>query len=66
MKRLQLALLAMMIAGSAAAQGLDSLGLRKAPPASKADMAMSFAPIVKAAAPAVVNVYASQIGRAHV
>ncbi|KAF0230983.1 MAG: protease [Beijerinckiaceae bacterium] len=60
MKRLQLALLAMMIAGSAAAQGLDSLGLRKAPPASKADMAMSFAPIVKAAAPAVVNVYASQ------
>lgn len=38
----------------AAAQGL------KLPPTSRAETALSFAPIVKAAAPAVVNVYASQ------
>jgi len=40
----------------AEAQGLDFL--RRAPE-SRAEIALSFAPIVKAAAPAVVNVYAS-------
>ena len=57
----QIALLALSLGvagGNAAkAQGLDLL--RKAP-ASKPEMSLSFAPVVKAAAPAVVNVYASQ------
>lgn len=60
MGRLRIAVLAVMVAGSAQAQVLENLGLRKAPPASKAEMSLSFSPIVKAAAPAVVNVYATQ------
>lgn len=48
--------------GGIHAQSLDFL--RKSdparPPVSRTEMALSFAPLVKAAAPAVVNVYASQ------
>ncbi len=44
------------------AQGLDFLRRNEPPrpPVSRAEMSLSFAPIVRAAAPAVVNVYASQ------
>jgi Do/DeqQ family serine protease len=45
-------------AAGAAAQGLDAA--RAKVPASKAEMALTFSPVVKLAAPAVVNVYASQ------
>ncbi len=49
-------------AGAAQAQSLDVLRRNDAsrPPISRAEVALSFAPVVKAAAPAVVNVYASQ------
>ena len=57
--RFRIVVLALMVMGSAEAQVLENLGLRKAP-TSKAEMALSFAPLVKGAAPAVVNVYASQ------
>lgn len=50
------------ISGAARAQGLDLLrrGEAQRPPVSKAEIGLSFSPIVKAAAPAVVNIYASQ------
>lgn len=60
MGRLLVAVLAVMVASGAQAQVLESLGLRKTPPTSKAEMSLSFAPLVKGAAPAVVNVYATQ------
>ena len=48
--------------GPAQAQGpLDFLRRSEArPPASKAEIGLSFAPVVRKAAPAVVNIYASQ------
>ncbi|MFN3482556.1 Do family serine endopeptidase [Rhabdaerophilum calidifontis] len=52
----------LFLAGPAAAQGLDWLRRGEPaarPPASRGEIALSFAPVVKAAAPAVVNVYAS-------
>jgi Do/DeqQ family serine protease len=53
--------LALLIAGPTFGQGLDWLrrGDGQRPPASRAEITLSFAPIVKAAGPAVVNVYAS-------
>lgn len=51
-------LLFFSLSDAATAQALDSL--RRSAPASRAEMVPSFAPIVKAAAPAVVNVYASR------
>lgn len=48
----------MLVTSFGQAQVLDAL--RGKVPASKAEIGLSFAPIVKSAAPAVVNVYASQ------
>jgi len=53
---LSVIMLAGLTGGRAGAQGLDFL--RKTPE-SRAEIALSFAPLVKAVAPAVVNVYAS-------
>ncbi len=44
----------------ALAQGTDGVRREVRPPVNRAEVALSFAPIVRAAAPAVVNVYASQ------
>jgi Do/DeqQ family serine protease len=44
----------------ALAQGVEALRPAVRPPINRAEVALSFAPIVKAAAPAVVNIYASQ------
>lgn len=60
MKRIVAAFVGILMAYTANAQGFDLLRRDARPPASKADMSLSFAPIVKQAAPAVVNVYASQ------
>ena len=52
-----------------AAQGLPGPSLPPAtrtPPASAADMRMSFGPVVRKAAPAVVNVYSRRVERAAV
>jgi Do/DeqQ family serine protease len=56
------ALFVLTVTVVAHAQVLDFLrkGDGSRPPESRAEMMMSFAPLVKAAAPAVVNVYASQ------
>lgn len=51
------------VIGPAQAQGGPLDFLRRSeqrPPASKAEIGLSFAPVVKKAAPAVVNIYASQ------
>jgi len=53
LKRLATGLILMLAASPALAQAARA-------PQSRAEMALSFAPLVKAAAPAVVNVYASQ------
>ncbi|AKI00902.1 periplasmic serine protease, Do/DeqQ family [Hoeflea sp. IMCC20628] len=47
-------------AGSAAQKSTPQLALRREPPRSQADMMQSFSPLVKATAPAVVNVYADR------
>ena len=60
MKRVVGALIGIVLVHSASAQGFDLLRRDARPPASKAEISLSFAPIVKHAAPAVVNVYASQ------
>lgn len=52
--------LALGCAVPAVAQNADGLRRDARPPVNRAELALSFAPIVKSAAPAVVNVYASQ------
>ncbi|MCZ8258624.1 MAG: trypsin-like peptidase domain-containing protein, partial [Beijerinckiaceae bacterium] len=49
-----------LLLGQALAQGTDGVRREVRPPVNRAEVALSFAPIVRAAAPAVVNVYASQ------
>jgi Do/DeqQ family serine protease len=53
-------ILAVIVAGPVQAQLLDALRGGSRPPATRSEMALSFSSVVKAAAPAVVNVYASQ------
>ena len=60
MKRIGGVMLALLLGTAAGAQGFDFLkrGDVRAP-SSKSEISLSFAPVVKLAAPAVVNVYAS-------
>ena len=47
--------------GLALAAGPDALAAEKQVPLTKAEMLLSFSPLVKKAAPAVVNIYASKV-----
>ena len=46
-----------------AAGGVAPAGAEKRPPSGRAEMQLSFAPLVKRAAPAVVNIYAKRVVR---